>query len=213
MNKNSYVTAALFVVFVLLTVFYMGMEDPKDLTTGAGSTQTLPNVQMEVSETDAQTGSELASETTTEENVTTVATESNSIQVLRVELEKQQSQKVSELKEVIASKDYDATAKSEAKDDLDKLNRDREHQSALETMIKSKGYNDVLVRVNEETVQVIVQVADESAFPGVEEVNELYMMAKTEFTNNPDVTIQCQPINYIKANKKHTDPKVGIFLS
>ena len=194
MNKNSYVTAALFVVFVLLTVFYMGMEDPKDLTTGAGSTQTLPNVQMEVSETDAQTGSELASETTTEENVTTVATESNSIQVLRVELEKQQSQKVSELKEVIASKDYDATAKSEAKDDLDKLNRDREHQSALETMIKSKGYNDV-VRVNEETVQVIVQVADESAFPGVEEVNELYMMAKTEFTNNPDVTIQFQPIN------------------
>ena len=195
MNKNSYVTAALFFVFVLLTVFYMGMEDPKDLTTGAGSTQTLPNVQMEVSETDAQTGSELASETTTEENVTTVATESNSIQVLRVELEKQQSQKVSELKEVIASKDYDATAKSEAKDDLDKLNRDREHQSALETMIKSKGYNDVLVRVNEETVQVIVQVADESAFPGVEEVNELYMMAKTEFTNNPDVTIQFQPIN------------------
>lgn len=195
MNKNSYVTAALFVVFVLLTVFYMGMEDPKDLTTGAGSTQTLPNVQMEVSETDAQTGSELASETTTKENVTTVATESNSIQVLRVELEKQQSQKVSELKEVIASKDYDATAKSEAKDDLDKLNRDREHQSALETMIKSKGYNDVLVRVNEETVQVIVQVADESAFPGVEEVNELYMMAKTEFTNNPDVTIQFQPIN------------------
>ena len=77
MNKNSYVTAALFVVFVLLTVFYMGMEDPKDLTTGAGSTQTLPNVQMEVSETDAQTGSELASETTTEENVTTVATEFN----------------------------------------------------------------------------------------------------------------------------------------
>ena len=115
--------------------------------------------------------------------------------MLRVELEKQQSQKVSELKEVIASKDYDATAKSEAKDDLDKLNRDREHQSALETMIKSKGYNDVLVRVNEETVQVIVQVADESAFPGVEEVNELYMMAKTEFTNNPDVTIQFQPIN------------------
>ena len=41
MNKNSYVTAALFVVFVLLTVFYMGMEDPKDLTTGAGSTQTF----------------------------------------------------------------------------------------------------------------------------------------------------------------------------
>lgn len=195
MNKNSYVTAALFVVFVLLTVFYMGMEDPKDLTTGAGSTQTLPQVQMEVSETDAQTGSELASETTTEEEVTTVATESNSIQVLRVELEKQQSQKVSQLKEVIASKDYDATAKSEAKDDLDKLNKDREHQSTLETMIKAKGYNDVLVRVNEETVQVIVQIENESAKPSVEAVNEIYMMAKTEFTNDPYVTIQFTPIN------------------
>lgn len=195
MNKNSYVTAALFVVFVLLTVFYMGMEDPKDLTTGAGSTQTLPNVQMEVSETDAQTGSELASETTTEENVTTVATESNSIQVLRVELEKQQSQKVSELKDVIASKDSDAETKSDAKDNLDKINKDKEHQSALETMIKAKGYSDALVRVNEETVQVIVQIANEAAFPSVEEVNELYLMAKTEFTSNPDVNIEFRPLN------------------
>lgn len=195
MNKNSYVTAALFVVFVLLTVFYMGMEDQADLTTGAGSSETLPQAKVELSETDEPSGSELVSETPTEEDSSAVVSESNSIAVLRLELEKQQSQKVTQLKEVIASKDYDATAKSEAKDDLDKLNKDREHQSALETLIKSKGYSDVLVRVNEETVQVIVQVENESAFPSVEQVNELYMMAKTEFASNPDVQIQFQPIN------------------
>lgn len=195
MNKNSYVTAALFVVFVLLTVFYMGMDEPQDLATGVGSTQNLPQVQMEVNETDAQTGSELASETTEDGEVTTVATDSNSIQLLRAELAKQESQKVSQLKEVIASKDYDATTKSEAKDDLDKLNKDRDHQSALETMIKSKGYSDVLVRVNEEAVQVIVQIEDEGATPSVEAVNEIYMMAKTEFTNDPYISIEFRPLN------------------
>ena len=33
MNKNSYVTAALFVVFVLLTVFYISIGDSNDSTT------------------------------------------------------------------------------------------------------------------------------------------------------------------------------------
>lgn len=195
MNKNSYVTAALFVVFVLLTVFYLGMEEPQTSTANVGSNSTLPNVQTEITQTDAQSGSELAGQTGGEGDVTMSGTESNSIQILRTELLKQQSQKVSELKEVIASKDYDAETKSEAKDNLDKINKDKEHQSALETMIKAKGYSDALVRVNEETVQVIVQVENKADFPSVEEVNELYLMAKTEFTNNPDVRIEIQPLN------------------
>lgn len=195
MNKNSYVTAALFVVFVLLTVFYLGMEEPQTSTAKVGSNSTLPNAQTEITQTDAQSGSELAGQTEGEGDVTTSGTESNSIQILRTELLKQQSQKVSELKEVIASKDYDAETKSEAKDNLDKINKDKEHQSALETMIKAKGYSDALVRVNEETVQVIVQVENKAAFPSVEEVNELYLIAKTEFTNNPDVSIEIQPLN------------------
>lgn len=196
MNKNSYVTAALFVVFVLLTVFYIGMGDSKDSTAnGLASKKTLPNAQTVLTETDSQTGSELASETAGETEVTTLGTESNSIQLLRAELAKQESQKVSDLKDVIASKDYDAETKSEAKDSLDKLNKDKEHQSALETMIKAKGYSDVLVRVNEETVQVTIQLASEAAFPSLEEMNELYLMAKTEFTNNPDVNIKIDPIS------------------
>lgn len=81
---------------------------------------------------------ELASQTEGEGDVTTSGVESNSIQILRTELLKQQSEKVTELKEVIASKDYDAETKSEAKDNLDKINKDKEHQSALETMIKAK---------------------------------------------------------------------------
>lgn len=198
MNKNSYVTAALFVVFVLLSVFYIGMDDPKDSTVdGLASTKTLPNAQTVLTETDSQTGSELASQSAGETEVTTSGTESesNSIQLLRAELAKQESQKVSDLKDVIASKDYDAETKSEAKDSLDKLNKDKEHQSALETMIKAKGYSDVLVRVNEETVQVTIQLANEATFPSLEEMNELYLMAKTEFTNNPDVNIKIDPIS------------------
>ena len=48
MNKNSYVTAALFVVFVLLTVFYISIGDSKDSTTNkVGSTSTLPQANLD----------------------------------------------------------------------------------------------------------------------------------------------------------------------
>ena len=68
----------------------MGMEDPADLTTGAGSSETLPQAKVELSETDEPSGSELVSETPTEEDSSAVVSESNSIAVLRLELEKQQ---------------------------------------------------------------------------------------------------------------------------
>ena len=74
------------------------------------------------------------------------------IQALRATLAKEKSQREADLTAIIASKDYDAEEKSEAKDNLEKINSDAQHQSALETMIKSKGYSDVLVRVNDDAV-------------------------------------------------------------
>ena len=50
MNKNSYVTAALFVVFVLLTVFYYSLDDTANQTvagTAVGTTTTVPQANLE----------------------------------------------------------------------------------------------------------------------------------------------------------------------
>ncbi len=201
MNKNSYVTAALFVVFVLLTVFYYSLDNTASNQPAAGevvgSTTTVPQANLEFEETDAPNGSELASSEGAEAGDATAETsgQSTSIQALRATLAKEKSQREADLTAIIASKDYDAEEKSEAKDNLEKINSDSQHQSALETMIKSKGYSDVLVRVNDDAVQVHLELSESQSNLSVEELNEIIMMAKTEFTNNPDVKIVYTPVN------------------
>ena len=214
MNKNSYVTAALFAVFVLLTVVYWNM--PSD---GTAPTPSLTG-DMLTSETDASTASELVAseevgeeeevndselETETEveeqEEENTNATVENStetassIQALRSELAKQRSQQASALMEIIASPDHDAETKSVAKDDLNQLERITNSQDTLETMIKSMGFSDVLVRADEESVRVVVQVPDLEAAPTREELAELYVLAELEFVNQDHISIQIQPVS------------------
>ena len=199
MNKNSYVTAALFVVFVLLTVFYISIGDSNDSTTNkVGSTSTLPQANLEINPTDAQSGSELVSNQESGDDETETAgtsSEVSAIQVQRTEAAKAKSQLQADLTAIIASKDADAEEKSEAKDNLEKINKDAQHESILESMIKAKGYSDVLVRVNEETVQVHLQLSESQSEPTLEQTNEIIMMVKTEFTTNPDVLVQLTPIN------------------
>ena len=192
MNKNSYVTAALFVVFVLLTVFYVSIGDGTEKDAKVGSTSVVPQANLEMKETEAQSAEELTAKeegqesTETEEDKETKETTS-SIQIQRSEVKKAESELVAQLKSIIASKDSDATEKSEAKDDLDKITKDTQHQTVLESLIKAKGYDDVLVRTNEETVQVFLEGTEE---PTLEQTNEIIMMAKTEFATNPDVQVQ-----------------------
>ena len=201
MNKNSYVTAALFVVFVLLTVFYVSIGDGTENDAKVGSTSAVPQAHLEMKETDAQSAEELTAKEDGKEVKETKEAKgtkeekkdekTSSIQIQRSEVKKAESELVAQLKSIIASKDSDATEKSEAKDDLDKITKDTQHQTVLESLIKAKGYDDVLVRTNEETVQVFLEGTEE---PTLEQTNEIIMMAKTEFATNPDVHVQFKSI-------------------
>ena len=201
MNKNSYVTAALFVVFVLLTVFYVSIGDGTENDAKVGSTSAVPQANLEMQETDAQSAEELTAKEDGKEVKETKEAKgtkeekkdekTSSIQIQRSEVKKAESELVAQLKSIIASKDSDATEKSEAKDDLDKITKDTQHQTVLESLIKAKGYDDVLVRTNEETVQVFLEGTEE---PTLEQTNEIIMMAKTEFATNPDVHVQFKSI-------------------
>ena len=201
MNKNAYVTAALFVVFVLLTVFYVSIGDGTENDAKVGSTSAVPQANLEMKETDAQSAEELTAKEDGKEVKETKEAKgtkeekkdekTSSIQIQRSEVKKAESELVAQLKSIIASKDSDATEKSEAKDDLDKITKDTQHQTVLESLIKAKGYDDVLVRTNEETVQVFLEGTEE---PTLEQTNEIIMMAKTEFATNPDVHVQFKSI-------------------
>lgn len=49
--------------------------------------------------------------------------------------------------------------------------------------------------MNDDAVQVHLELSESQSKLSVEELNEIIMMAKTEFTNNPDVNIVYTPIN------------------
>lgn len=188
-------------VFVLLTVFYVSIGDGTENDAKVGSTSAVPQANLEMKETDAQSAEELTAKEDGKEVKETKEAKgtkeekkdekTSSIQIQRSEVKKAESELVAQLKSIIASKDSDATEKSEAKDDLDKITKDTQHQTVLESLIKAKGYDDVLVRTNEETVQVFLEGTEE---PTLEQTNEIIMMAKTEFATNPDVHVQFKSI-------------------
>lgn len=214
MNKNSYVTAGLFVVFVMLTVVYWNtgteMPDlgPTALTGDMLETNSpsadelvandldLDNEEVANAEAAEEQEDQDQEESVEEGNETTMeTTDSNSMQVLRSERERQHSEQASSLMEIIASADHDAEAKSAAKDSLTDLDKMSNSQRTLETTFRTMGYTDALVRTNDNSVTIIVQVADLESVPNKEEVAELYVVAGLEFVNSDNISIQFQPLN------------------
>ncbi len=180
-NRNSYVTAALFVVFVILTGVYWTLDDVPG-TEMVSNPDPAPGVTTTIKEKDTDAES-------------TEVDASSALDHLRLELEVALSKKESELEGIVASSTHTQEQKDEAKQELDDMSSSKEHADALEATIRAKGYEGVLVRVNEEAVQVVVEIENEEAVPTTSEINELYILAKTEFANDPYVTIKFQPIN------------------
>lgn len=213
MNKNSYVTAGLFVVFVMLTVVYWNSGDVPDMgptaltgdmfETDSPSAEELVANELEIDDEEVantetveeQEEQEIEGEEGTETTFDAVTEESNSMQVLRSERERQRSEQVSSLMEIIASADHDAEAKSAAKDSLTGLDKVSNSQRTLESTIRTMGYSDALVRANDNSVTVIVQVTDLDSVPTKDEVAELYVVAGLEFVDSDNISIQFQPLN------------------
>ena len=218
MKRNTYVTAALFVVFGMLTVAYWNMEEagvqegPITMSLSELEVQSTAEIvdareeEEETEETMADSENEEdgeeeaestladADENEEEEETTEVM---SSIQVVRSEVERQRSQQVASLTEIIASADFDAETKSAAKDSLNAIERLNNSGRALETVIGTMGFSDVLVRASEEFVQVTIQVDDLDVVPSREELAELYVLAGFEFVNhrNGNISIDFQPLN------------------
>lgn len=216
MKRNTYVTAALFVVFGLLTVAYWQMdrtsaEEPIPMT----STLSELEIPMagEMAEEDADTdvdsedtdvladieaGEDAAGAETAEEEADESSREViSTIDTLRAEMEHGHATQVSSLTEIIASADFDADTKSAARDALNELQGLATSSRMLETVIGHMGFDDVLVRANVDFVQVTVQVSSLEDVPTHEELAELYVLAGIEFGNhrNGNISIDFQPLN------------------
>jgi len=232
MNRNSYVTAALFVVFVLLTVVYFNLDntpeqgpviglngietplpvgdlvnqpaedDEEDNDTGTDTHQGELNQGNNQGETgqgteggnaseggQGETGSELGAGSDVSETETQTT---SAIAALRNELAAHHSARVSRLTEVIASVDYSAQEKSDARDQMTSIDRLQQNSSILETTIRSMGlFNDVLVQADEAAESVILHVEIDSLDnkPGRETVAELTLLAGQQFGSRNRISV------------------------
>ena len=216
MKRNTYVTAALFVVFGLLTVAYWQMDSPADEQDPIAATLRTP--EDVAANADIVDGEEAGAESETAEDHEEAdamadageaceedcadADESSrevisTLDALRADMENGRAQQVSALTDIIAGADFDPQTKSAAKDSLNELQALANSSRMLETVIGHMGFDDVLVRATADFVQVTVQVSSLDDAPTREELAELYVLAGIEFGShrNGNISIDFQPLN------------------
>ena len=208
MKRNTYVTAALFVVFGLLTVVYWRMDRVTDEQIPISTTlRTAEDVAANADIVDADEGedaedAEAMAEAGAREGEDAEADESSrevisTLDALRAEMESGRALMVASLTEIIAGADFDAQTKSAAKDSLNELQALANSSRLLEMVIGHMGFEDVLVRASSDFVQVTVQVSSLDNVPTREELAELYVLAGIEFGShrNGNISIDFQPLN------------------
>jgi stage III sporulation protein AH len=121
----------------------------------------------------------------------TVNSESDLFQEMRLELNNKRSQLREQLTQKVGSADYTAEEKNAAFDEMDKLIKLESSEAMLEMLIKSVGYSDALVRIEDENVKVSV-MSDEYSN---EQASEIMYIIRSEMEENVKVTVDFQPYN------------------
>jgi len=117
---------------------------------------------------------------------------------IRMELQDERSMKKDRLTAVVASSDASPEEKDQALRDIDKLEEVSTKESILEeTIVKANGYEDVLVRSEEDTVHVHVKVDELSQT----EANNIMQMVRDEF-GEVTVDVNFQPTDQHSEDEK-----------
>jgi stage III sporulation protein AH len=109
---------------------------------------------------------------------------------LRLKLEEQRSELKAELNSVVASTDLPADERSKAMDQMQKLSETAQKEEILETLIKSMGYEDALVRADGNQVRVTVKSKKK---PTPTAANEIMLKVKKEIGDTNYVAVEFSP--------------------
>ncbi|WHX99249.1 SpoIIIAH-like family protein [Neobacillus sp. DY30] len=111
-------------------------------------------------------------------------------EALRLKLQDERSELKEQLNAVVATTDLPAGERSEAVDQMKKLNEIAQKEEMLETLIKAMDYEDALVRADGSTVKIIVKSSKESS---KSEANAIIQMVKKEIGETNFVAVEFQP--------------------
>jgi stage III sporulation protein AH len=172
---------------VVLSVYYV--TAPKDMNDNIAFTS-HENVTKQ-KESDKDQADVAVEEMETKDGKVTSGISSDDVfTALRMQIEDERSRLRDQLNAIVASANATAQQKSEALDKIEKLQALAEKEATLETLIKSKGgYEDVLVRAEDDKVRVTIKAKKHSR----KSANEVIHMVKNEIPEANFVTVEFQP--------------------
>lgn len=104
---------------------------------------------------------------------------------LRLELDDHRSKVKEELGSIVANSEASANEKSEAKDEMEALNKAAQKEVLLETLIRSHGYDDALVRADGNNVKITVKAKEHDK----SSANKIMALVTEEMENMGDVIV------------------------
>ncbi|MGD6805280.1 SpoIIIAH-like family protein [Rossellomorea vietnamensis] len=127
-----------------------------------------------------------------EVDIVTEAAGDEVFETLRMEFLDQRSKSREELETKVASADLSIDEKNEAIEQMDQLKELAETETVLETLIKSMGFEDALVRADGEQVRITVKAKEHSAA----DANKIIRLVNDELGGPMQkVAVQFQPAN------------------
>lgn len=128
-------------------------------------------------------------EGTSEDVVTSELSTDELFASIRLEKQNERDQKSEQLSEIVASSDYSAEEKNDAMEEMETLQETSSKESILENTIRASiPYEDVLVRAEDDVIQVTVQAEELTK----SETREIMQMVSDEF-GQMRVEVKFQP--------------------
>lgn len=171
---------------VVLSVYYITAEPTNN--------NNLANVDVskeEKADSKKVTEKEKSSDT---KNTTIKDAKNEVFEEIRLQMQDERSKKLEQLEEVAGSTDLSAEERSEAKDEMNRLQKIAEKEAFIENLIiQTLGYEDALVQADESEVLVTVKGEE----PSKAKANEIIKIVKKEMGNS-SVTVAFQSENETK---------------
>jgi stage III sporulation protein AH len=169
---------------VVLSVYYVTSPEQKG--------NDLAAVEQKAKEQTAtkNTAASKKTEAKNDKTVVTTVAGDDAFAELRMQLEDQRSKQKAELEAEVASTDIPADKRSEAYDQMQKLSQTAQKEEVLETLIKTMGYEDALVRADGEKVNITVKSKKKHS-PSA--ANDIIQLVKKEIGETNYVAVEFQP--------------------
>ncbi len=182
---------------VVLSVYYItspeqddpfAMDDENTEEQAAKETETDAEAADKVTVEEADKAPAEEAESMDGVDVSSISTD-EAFTALRLEMETQRSRAIEDLEAIVASADQPVEKKNEAYEQMQDIRTMASKESIVETMIRTKGYEDALVNAEGDQVRVIIKAKEHSKTAAV----DIMKLVEEEFGEKL-VAVEFQPV-------------------